>query len=155
MPDVAVFKRYMTRTLLTLIVIAFTASIALAGEADTAFFSKVRLGMTIDEAGRQKADDVAMLWHSGAPPGQEQVDFRNRAMPQRRIYVYYSLTDNKIVSVLYWKLGDGETFSKAERNHLVKLNGDPKQLKVTLVGDGSSLEVTTPKQFKIEAADCQ
>src|ERR1700745_121022 len=44
-------------------------------EADTAFFSKVRLGMTIDEAGRQKADDVSMLWHSDAPPGQEQVDF--------------------------------------------------------------------------------
>jgi hypothetical protein len=123
-------------------------------QADTAFFSGVHLGMTIDEAGRQKADDVAMLWHSDAPPGQEQVDFRNRAVPQRRIYVYYSLSDNKIVSVSYWKLGEGETFSKAEQDHLVKLNGDPKELKVTLL-DQDYLEITTPKQFKIEAANHQ
>jgi len=144
--------------LLTLIVIAFTVSIALAGDdsgADTAFFSKVRLGMTIDEAGRQKAEDVSMLWHSDAPPGQEQVDFRNRTVPQRRIYVYYSLTDNKIVSVLYWKLGDGETFSKAEQDHLVKLNGDPKKLKVTLLDDGSEFKIATPKQLEVEAANSQ
>jgi hypothetical protein len=90
-----------------------------------------------------------MLWHSDAPPGQEQVDFRNRTVPQRRIYVYYSVSDNKIVSVSYWKLGAGETFSKAERNYLVKLNGNPKELKVTLSDGGSEFEVTTPKQFKI------
>ena len=110
-------------------------------EADTAFFSKVRLGMTIDEAGRQKAADVSMLWHSDAPPGQEQVHFRNRTVPQRRIYVYYSVADNKIVSVSYAKLGVGETFSKAEQDHLVKLNGNPKELKVILSDDGSEFEV--------------
>jgi hypothetical protein len=76
-------------------------------------------------------------------------------VPQRRIYVYYSLADNKIVSVSYAKLGPGETFSKAERNHLVKLNGNPKGLKVTSLDDGSELEVTTPKQFKIEVANHQ
>jgi hypothetical protein len=144
--------------LLLIVILGFSLAVnALAHDsrADFAFFSKVRLGMTIDEAGRQKADDVAMLWHSDAPPGQEQVDFRNRTVPQRRIYVYYSLTDNKIVSVSYWKLGDGETFSKAEQDHLVKLNGDPKELKVTLQDDGSAFEVTTPKQFELEAANHQ
>jgi len=128
------------------IILALGFSLAAGGlaqdqEADTAFFSKVRLGMTIDEAGRQKAADVSMLWHSDAPPGQEQVDFRNRTVPQRRIYVYYSVADNKIVSVLYWKLGAGETFSKAEQDHLVKLNGNPKELKVILSDDGSEFEV--------------
>jgi hypothetical protein len=145
----------MKKLLLTLILGFSLAVNGLASGADTAFFSKVHLGMTIDEAGRQKADDVSMLWHSDAPPGQEQVDFRNRTVPQRRIYVYYSLTDNKIVSVFYWKLGDGETFSKAEQDHLVKLNGDPKKLKVTLQDDGSAFEVTTPKQFELEVANHQ
>jgi hypothetical protein len=97
----------MKKLLLMLMVLASAANAQMDLGADTAFFSKVHLGMTIDEAGRQKADDVSMLWHSDAPSGQEQVDFRNRTVPQRRIYVYYSLTDNKIVSVEYEKLGEG------------------------------------------------
>jgi hypothetical protein len=121
-------------------------------QADTAFFSSVHLGMTIDEARKSyhKLGNVAALWHSGAPPGQEQVDFRSDTVPQRRTVIYYSVADNKILSVIYWKLGEGETFSKAERNHLIKLSGNRADLTVTIFAEGSEFEVTTPKQFKIE-----
>jgi len=125
-------------------------------EADTAFFSKVHLGITMDEVRKSyhELGNVDALWHSGAPPGQEQVDFRSDTVPQRRTVIYYSVADNKILSVIYWKLGSGETFSKAERNHLIKLSGNKADLTVTIF-DGSQFEVTTPKQFKIEAANDQ
>jgi hypothetical protein len=144
----------MTRMLLALMILA---GVAMANDAaDTAFFSRIHLGMTIDEAEKLfRGLDVTIFWHSDAPAGQERMEFRTTASPQRRVYVHYLQADKKIVSVECEKLGEGETFSKAERNHLVKLNGDPKELKVTLLGDGSSLEITTPKQFKIEAANHQ
>jgi hypothetical protein len=128
---------------------------------DTAFFSGVHLGMTIQDclAYYQKLGNVAVLWHTDAPAGERQVDFRIMTSPQRRVYVYYRKADNKIVSVSYWKLGEGEVFSPAERHELVKLNGDPRDLTVKILTDGDELgsefEVTTPSQYQIETASQQ
>jgi hypothetical protein len=118
------------------------------------FFSGIHLGMSIEEAQRyyQKLSGVSALWHSDAPTGQEQVDFRTSTVPQRRVYVYYSQADHRILSVLYWKLGAGETFSQTERSHLIELNGNRKDLINKSWDDGSKLgsefEVTTPQQFE-------
>jgi hypothetical protein len=108
------------------------------------FFSGARLGMNILDARvyYQKLGNVAAVWHGDAPAGQPQVDFRITTSEQRRVYVYYSLTDNRIVSVSYWKLGRGETFSEAERNYLVNLNGSRDDL---------TIKITSPSQFQIES----
>jgi hypothetical protein len=46
-----------------------------------------------------------ILQHSGAPPGELQLDFRTASVPERRVYVYFRKSDKKIVSVTYWKMG--------------------------------------------------
>jgi hypothetical protein len=68
---------------------------------DAAFFSGAHLGMTIQDclAYYQKLGNVAALWHSDAPAGEVQVDFRTATSPQRRVYVYYREADGKTVSV--------------------------------------------------------
>ena len=126
---------------------------------DATFFSGAHLGITIQAARAyyQKLGRVAVFWHSDAPAGELQIDFRTATSPQRRVYVYYSKTDNKIVSVSYWKLGEGETFSEAERNYLVNLNGRREDLiaKILDAGSafGSQFEVTTPQQYEIESQE--
>jgi hypothetical protein len=76
---------------------------------DKAFFSGAHLGMTIQDclAYYHKLGNIATLWHSDAPAGERQVDFRTMTSPQRRVYVYYRKADDKIVSVSYWKPGSG------------------------------------------------
>ena len=155
------------KILLALLLLSMTAAHAQIGptksnpEADKVFFSGVKLGLSIQQARAyyQKLGNVALLWHSGAPPGEEQVDFRTSTSPQRLVYVYYRKADDKIVSVSYWKLGKGETFSKAERNYLLKLNGNHANLILKTLGEGSELgsecEIATPHQYQIEAASQQ
>jgi hypothetical protein len=57
-------------------------------------------------------NDTGAMQHSGAPPREVQVDFRTSSVPQRRVCVYFRKADRKIVSVLYWKLGENETFTQ-------------------------------------------
>jgi hypothetical protein len=47
-----------------------------------------------------------MMWHSGALPGEKDYDLRTASVPQRRIYFSVRASDNRVVSVMYWKLGD-------------------------------------------------
>lgn len=68
---------------------------------------------------------------------------------QRRVYVYFRKSDRKIVSVLYWKLGDGESFSSAEQNHLTELNRGHGALTAKLIGP-AEFKVTSPGQARIE-----
>src|SRR4029077_13754725 len=84
---------------------------------DKTFFSGAHLGATLDEAYAYYTPEIAdggIAEHSGAPRGERQIDFRTRSVPMRRIYVYVRNSDRKIVSVTYWNMGDGETFSKEE-----------------------------------------
>ena len=128
-----------------------SSRIALAAD-DKTFFSGGHLGMTIDEcvAYYRKIADGGILDHSGAPRGEGQVDFRTAAVPQRRVYVFFRKADNKIVSIMYWKLGDGETFSADERNYLTNLNSGHGSIIARTVEGGSGFEVTTPRQRQIE-----
>ena len=119
---------------------------------DKAFFSGPRLGMTLQalDAYYKKSVNIGALEHSGAPPGERQVDFRTSTDPQRRVYLFFRKSDNKIVSIMYWKLGDGETFSTAERDYLTGLNGGHGPITTRIVEGGSGFEVTTPGQRQIE-----
>jgi hypothetical protein len=127
-------------------------------ENDKAFFGAIRLGMNIDQckAEYSKFDNVGVLWHSGAPDGEKQDEFRMVTYPQRRIYVYYQTANKKIVSISYWKLGDDETFSPEEVKFLTDLNRGQgalktqNALKIQVREGGSLLEVMTPAQYKIE-----
>ena len=51
--------------------------------------------------------------------------------------------------MLYWKLGEGETFSKAEQQYLTNLNRGHGAL-TTKVIEGGEFLVTTPKQYQLE-----
>ena len=76
------------------------------------------------------------LYHTVAPLGQGQLDFRTNTQPQRRVYISFRELDGTILSVTYWKLGDGETFSAAEQNYLTSLNRQHAPLIAKIV-DGS------------------
>jgi hypothetical protein len=73
----------------------------------------MHLGLDLDqcETNYHKFGNVDVTWHSGAPEGQEYVEFRLITHPQRRIYVYCQTATKKIVSVSYEKSGQDETFS--------------------------------------------
>jgi hypothetical protein len=98
----------------------------------------------------KKFANIGASEHSGAPPGERQVDFRTSTDPQRRIYLFFRKSDSRIVSIMYWKLGDGETFSTAERDYLTGLNGGHGPITTRIVEGGSGFEVTTPRQRQIE-----
>lgn len=108
--------------------------------------------MTIDqcEAYYRKFDNIGSLGHGGAPQGEAQVDFRTSAAPQLRVYVFYRKANRIIVSVMYWKLGGNETFSKDEIQFLASLNQGRGTLVTQISETGSKFEVSTPKQFQVE-----
>ena len=74
-------------------------------------------------------------------------NFRTSAFPQRRVYVFYGKSNRKIASVMYWKLGENETFSKHEIQFLTSLNQGHGSLVTQISENGSEFEVSTPKQF--------
>jgi hypothetical protein len=119
---------------------------------DKSFFAGTHLGMTIEQCGAfYHGFGIYAVGHSGSPQGEAQVDFRTSAVPQRRVYVFYRKSTGKIVSVMYWKLGENETFSKDEIQFLASLNQGV--VLVTQVSeDGSEFEVSTPRQFQLEQA---
>jgi hypothetical protein len=119
---------------------------------DTRFFAGAHLGMSIKECSDyyKQFDGVGAMGHSGAPLGERQVDFRTSTNPQRRVYLFFREADNKIVSIMYWKLGDDETFSIAEQGYLTGLNRGHGPITTRIVEGGSGFEVTTPRQRQIE-----
>jgi hypothetical protein len=143
----------MREAILTLTVVT---SLAMAAQAqdDKSFFAGTHLGMTIEqcEAYYHKFDNIGSLGHGGAPQGEAQVDFRTSAAPQRRVYVFYGKSTRKIVSVMYWKLGENETFSKDEIQFLTSLNQGRGSLVTQISENGSEFEVSSPRQFQLEQA---
>jgi Superinfection immunity protein len=125
---------------------------AAQAQDDKSFFAGTHLGMTIEQCGAfYHGFGIYAVGHSGSPQGEAQVDFRTSAVPQRRVYVFYRKSTGKIVSVMYWKLGENETFSKDEIQFLTSLNQGGGL--VTQVSDGGSeFEVSTPRQFQLEQA---
>jgi hypothetical protein len=116
---------------------------------DETFFKGIHLGMTFEEvkAYYQQFNDVGELWHSGALPGEKDFDFRTSSVPQRRIYFSIRTSNSRVISVMYWKLGDEETFSKEEVRRLTAQNKlSPDKLYSKLEeesGNGAELQITT------------
>jgi len=138
-----------------ILILTALASLTIANtqaQDDKTFFAGTHLGMTIGqaEACYRKFPKVGILWHSGAPKGEKYEEFRTSTVPQRRIYVYFREASKTIVSVVYWKLGDNETFPQEEKQFLTNLNQGHGTLTTHLSQDGSEFEVTTPKQYQIE-----
>jgi hypothetical protein len=110
----------------TLLIVTAAAGLTTAAQAidDQTFFSGIHLGMTLKqvEAYYHPYHDLGEMWHSGALPDEKDFDLRTSAVPQRRIYFSVRTTDNKVVSVMYWKLGDEEAFTKEEVQQLTSLN---------------------------------
>jgi hypothetical protein len=71
-------------------------------------------------------------------------------VPQRRVYVFFRTSDRKIVSVLYWKLGDGETFSEREATDLIALNKGRIPGKPFVKLDGAELIITPETQYELQ-----
>jgi hypothetical protein len=90
--------------------------------------------------------------HSGAPSGQREVDLRffPTTAPERRVYITFRKNDGKVVAVLYWKLGENETFSLEEKQVLISLNTGNGPLVTKDVGDGSEFLVTTPGEYQLQ-----
>jgi hypothetical protein len=143
------------RMLLTLTVLASLSLANAQAVDDKTFFSGAHIGETIDECmayyyphggptrpigapalgpiplgGRTPSTgaiaDAGSCWHSGAPEGEEEVDFRTNSNParQRRVLIDYRTSDRKIVCISYWKVDDGneKSFSKEEIRYLTALN---------------------------------
>ena len=72
--------------------------------------------------GKSDSRQLALVGHSGSPQGEAQADFRTSAVPQRRVSVFYRKSTGKIVSVMYWKLGENETFSEDEIQFLTEID---------------------------------
>jgi hypothetical protein len=122
---------------------AFALGLGLTASAraidDATFFQGIRLGQTfkeIDAFFKPYSYELGMMWHSGALPGERDYDLRTASVPQRRIYFSVRASDNRVVSVMYWKLGDyqhperQETFSEAEIARLTAANSLPSGAKV-------------------------
>jgi hypothetical protein len=122
--------------------------------SDSRFFAGVQLGMNIKQVFDyyKKFGNVGAMKHSGALAGQEEVDFRNDTVPQRRVYIDYRKSDGKVLSVIYWKLGENETFSNEELQALIRLNSGNGPLTTKLL-DKSEFLVTTPKQYRIQQSE--
>jgi hypothetical protein len=124
--------------------------------SDRRFFAGAHLGMSI----KQCADyykhfgNVGALMHSGAPPGQEEVDFRNDTVPQRRVYITFRKSDGEVLSVIYWKLGTKDAFSTQELQTLVTLNGVNGRLMAKFVAENEFM-VTTPTQYRLQRSEFQ
>ena len=101
---------------------------------------------------REHGEKVGILQHSGAPQNEIQLDFRTVSLPQRRVYVYVRKSDLRVISAMYWKLGENESFSKDEIGFLLDLNQGPDPLTIQISENGSEFEITTPQQYKIEQA---
>jgi hypothetical protein len=119
--------------------------------SDSRFFAGAHLGMSIKQCSEyyKQLDNVGAMGHSGALAGQEEVDFRNNANPQRRVYIAFRKSDGKILSVIYWKLGDDETFSAEELQEMIRVNAGNGPLTTKLVEKGEFM-VTTPKQYRLQ-----
>lgn len=142
-----------------LLILTALASLTIANYSaradDKSFFAGAHLGMFINQCEayyKNSRQDVGALEHSGPPPREAQVDFRTSSIPQRRVYVYFTKADRKIVSVLYWKLAENETFSSAEIQFLININREQGPLITKIVEEGSGFLVTTPRQYQIEQA---
>jgi hypothetical protein len=137
-----------SRNPVLLIVISLAMAMAAQAQDDKSFFAGAHVGMTIEQCqAYYHRLHIGSLGHSGAPPGEVQVEFRTSSNPQRRVYVYYRKSNGKIVSVTYSKMGDNETFSKDEIQSLTALNqGSGLVTKVS----GGDFEVSTPKQLQLE-----
>ena len=169
-----------------LITWAAIVSLSLAPRAKAqvdAFFRGAHLGMTIEECNAyyfphggptgpigtfgaaldgptpvKAIADAGSCWHSGAPAGEEKVDFRTQvriddetAPRERRVLVTYRTSDHKIVSVTYWNLSGH--FSKGDLKKLLKLNqGRGISHLVSHFYDDEEFEVTTAEQYKLENA---
>jgi hypothetical protein len=118
---------------------------------DSRFFAGAHLGMSIEQCRQyyRQFKDVSALQHGGAAPGQEEVDFRNRSNPQRRVYLAYRKSDGKVLLVIYWKLGDDETFSSDEEKAFLHLNAGNGPLVTKYVFKNEFL-VTTHKEYQLQ-----
>jgi hypothetical protein len=125
-----------------------------ATNSDSRFFAGAHLGMSIRQCSEyyKQLHNVGAVAHSGALAGQEELDFRNNASPQRRVYIAFRKSDGKILSVIYWKLGDDETFSAEELQELIRLNAGNGPLTTKLVAKGEFM-VTTPKQYRLQRSE--
>jgi hypothetical protein len=108
----------------------------------------------------RRFDRAGAVVHSGALPGQEEIDFRNNPAPERRVYLIFRKSDGRILFVIYWKLGEGEeqTFSTEELQGLLQLNAGNGELTTRLKqnqenGFGSEFIVTTPKQYQLHQGE--
>jgi hypothetical protein len=120
-------------------------------DSDSRFFAGAHLGMTIEEcrAYYKQFTNVGAMEHSGAAPGQVEVDFRNDTNPQRRVYLAFRKRDGKVLLVIYWKLGEEETFSSTEEQALLRLNAGNGRLVTKYVWKNEFL-VTTPKEYQVQ-----
>jgi hypothetical protein len=133
--------------MLTALGLCFTAAArATTTIDDQTFFKGVRLGKTLTEVEayyKPYRHNVGEMWHSGALTEEKDFDLRTASVPQRRIYFSVRASDNRVVSVNYWKLGDNETFSKEEVAGLAALNHLPSgklyQKLTAEPGDGAEL----------------
>jgi hypothetical protein len=68
--------------------------------------------------------DAGSYWFSGAPDGEQRIDFRTNSNPQgdRHVEIYFRESDRKVVSVEYWKMSGDQTFDRDLIDYLVHLN---------------------------------
>ena len=143
---------------------AFALGLSLTASAraidDATFFQGIRLGQTfkeIDAYYKPYASELGLMWHSGALPGEKDYDLRTASVPQRRIYFSIRASDKRVVSVLYWKLGDyqhpgqGQTFSETEVSRLTALNesssGTKLYHKLTVEDDDAELTFCSEAEY--------
>lgn len=132
-----------------LIVTSLAMAVAAKAQDDKSIFSGAHVGMTIEQCQKYYHRlHIGSMGHSGAPKGEVQVEFRTGS-PQRRVYVYYQKSNEKIVSVTYEKMGDNETFSKDEIQYLSRLNQGSG---LVTKESGDSFEVSTPEHARLEQA---
>ena len=112
---------------------------------DKTFFSGAHLGMTIDEC---TAYYGPIAEASAVKPGEHYIDFNTLSDPARFIIVCFRESDRKIVSVVYKKMGNNETFSPEEIRYLTDLNRGQGPLVTHRYSDGFG--VATPQQAEFE-----
>lgn len=91
---------------------------------DATFFEGVHLGATMKEIADYYRPYAYEL-HSGALPREKDYDIRRATDPQRRIYFSIRVSDKRVVQVMYWKMGENETFSPEERQLYAAFNRLP------------------------------
>jgi hypothetical protein len=145
----------MKKIFLLLMMVASTTLAKPAKSVDEwTFFSGAHLGMTMTEyvSYYDPISDTRMN-HSGAPKGQQIVEFRSYGTDEHdwRVMVTYRESDGVIVSIDYWN--ESGKFSKEMINLLEGLNKGYPGLIHTLYNDGADTELyaTTAAQEKLES----